>query len=94
MRALFPYYLGKTELGTSVFSQEDIRHTVDLAWQRQQHQHQTVKTQVQEKSNRKKEVCICRARRGASQTLNKESKRMGAIISITMEAHGYLIRST
>lgn len=38
-------------------------HTVDLAWQRQQHQHQTVKTQVQEKSNRKKEVCICRARR-------------------------------
>lgn len=63
MRALFPYYLGKTELGTSVFSQEDIRHTVDLAWQRQQHQHQTVKTQVQEKSNRKKEVCICRARR-------------------------------
>lgn len=64
MRALFPYYLGKTELGTSVFSQEDIRHTVDLAWQRQQHQHQTVKTQVRRNRIEKKKCAY--AGRGAA----------------------------
>lgn len=55
---------GKTELGTSVFSQEDIRHTVDLAWQRQQHQHQTVKTQVRRNRIEKKKCAY--AGRGAA----------------------------